>query len=161
MTLSSAHWAVPQGLRWSGRSEGWGRVGLEGRGPWGHSGPGHQVSTEPSWRALPTEFAGETQPARSDLAVQQDTSLWYFKKTKPGPFLCLFRWNSQLSWEELVFTYFGRGPIETLGVLPSWNTWRKTSGFDPKKALSKKYVKQTWQRNINIPKIHSMWGKKD
>lgn len=154
--MSLAHRAMPECLGWSGQSEGWGEVGLEWRGPRGHGGPGHQVSTEPSWRALPTEF-------RSDVAGQQDTILRYLprkKKKKPGPFICLLRWNFQLSWEELVFTYFRRGPMETLGVLPSWNTQRKTSGFDPKKALSKKYVKQTWQQNINIPKIHSMWGKK-
>lgn len=36
--------------------------------------------------ALVTEFMGESQPARSDLAVQQDTILWYFKKTKAWTF---------------------------------------------------------------------------
>lgn len=133
----------------------------EGRRPWGHGGPCENWAIVEGFGHQFHEKSHGWEPAHQQqfsCSAEQHFMTFYINKAQA--FLCLFRWNSQLSWEKLVFICFRWGPIETLGVFPSWNTWRKTSGFDPKKALSKKYVKQTWQWIINIPKNPSMWGKK-
>lgn len=152
MTLSLAPKLCPGACSDPGKA----RMRQEGMGSWwsmwelSHCGGlWPPISWEISWvRTSPPEAIQLlSRTAFHDILYKQSSGL------------SLFRWNFQLSWEKLVFICFRRGPIETLGVFPSWNTWRKTSGFDPKKALSKKYVKQTWQWIINIPKIPSMWGK--
>lgn len=128
--------------------------------PWGRGGPCENWAiVEGSGHQFNEKSHGWEPACQQQFSCSAEQHFMIFYINKARAFLCLFRWNSQLSWEELVFICFRRGPIETLGVFPSWNTWRKTSGFDPKKALPKKYVKQTWQWIINIPKIHSMWGK--
>lgn len=132
----------------------------EGRRPWGRGGPCENWATvEGSGHQFNEKSHGWEQAHQQQFSCSAEQHFTIFYINKARDFLCLFRWNSQLSWDKLVFICFRRGPIETLGFFPSWNTWRKTSGFNPKKALSKKYVKQTWHWIINIPKIHSMWGK--
>lgn len=141
MRWAWAGWQETTGSRWSRASgEHWAVV----------DGSGHQIH-------------GRKPACLQWLSCSAGHHFMVFKKkkTKPGPFLCLFRWNSQLSWEELVLTYFERGLVGTLGVLPSWNTWRKTSGFDPKKALSKKKTLNKHDSGTLISQRLTPCGKKE